>query len=121
MNDITCADRCGFNCKTVAFEQATNEANDLVAKLGSGWKPDVWHNCGWNYAAAKGIARVHPQRRGSSVHGGWVVTGYSAYLNATGKQFIARAADPNDALGYAVQDARTTIERMKQEFGDLLD
>jgi len=84
----------------------------LAERLGPEWTPEVWENCGWNYAANNGAANVHPSRAGSAIKGEWAVNGYTCYLNLE-QQFIARADDPVNAFHFAVQDARSFISRME--------
>lgn len=109
---IKCGPRCGFGCTQVAFDRATSEAAALAERLGPEWTPEVWENCGWNYAANNGPANVHPSRAGSAIKGEWAVNGYTCYLNLE-QQFIARADDPVNAFHFAVQDARSFISRME--------
>lgn len=46
---------------------------------------------------------------------------YEATVFIAGRQFMAYGTDPRAALGHAVHDARTYIERMTQELDSLLD
>jgi hypothetical protein len=54
--DKFCAPACGGGCTYAAFRLATRRATDLCKALGPGWKPDVWENLGWHYAAYFGKA-----------------------------------------------------------------
>jgi len=112
--DVYCSSRCGFNCKRAAYDRAVIEADALATCLGEGWRPEVWENCGWCYAAHKGVMHVHPKRQGSSIAGAWEVSGYTCYFNSA-KQVVTDAILPEDAVGFAVQDARTLIERLRED------
>lgn len=111
--DTYCAPRCGLGCKRAAYDRAVEEANALANRLGQGWEPVVWDNLGWHYGATKGVARVRPRfgRWPDFRTGKWSVTGYTVYLNSA-KQFVAHGDTPEDALGFAIQDARTTEHRI---------
>lgn len=108
---VYCSPACGFNCYSAAYEQAVKEAELLAEELGTGWNPEVWENCGWNYSVSKNVATVHPTRQGSALHGAWKVVGYSAWINSV-HQCIAEAKNACDALGFALQDARTAARRI---------
>jgi hypothetical protein len=77
--------------------------------MGDGWTPEVWENCGWHYRATKGVAAISPNCFGGVVSGDWNITGYTVYFN-TAHQFDAGAETAEDALGFAIQEARG-IER----------
>ena len=112
--DTYCSPSCGFGCSKAAFDQATAEAAALVKLLGEGWSADVWENWGWHYAAVKGCVQIHPSISGRAITGGWEVTGYTCYFN-TEKQHIARAKEAADALGFATQDVRGSIDKMRAD------
>lgn len=81
----------------------------------------MWENLGWHYYARKRHATVGPALTGDPRTGEWTIQHYTATVHTSGRQFMAHGIDPRDALGHVVQDARTCIERMKQELDDLLD
>lgn len=121
-DEVYCSPSCGFKCTKRAYDRAVKEAAELAARMGDGWEARVWENWGWNYKAVKGLASVSPtMTKGSSIRGDWIVGGYSCYFNTRSKQFIAKADAPEDALGFAIQDARTAIERMRQDCEDVLE
>jgi hypothetical protein len=105
-----CSPRCGGGrfCRKEWYDRAVSEGDALAAVLGDGWAPRVWENLGWHYEVHKGAATVHVHRDHRDG-----TTSYSAWIEARGAhpQIIAHAADPHDALGFAVQDARTLIAR----------
>lgn len=121
-----CSPRCGFGCSRAGFDRATDEARLLATRLGGAWKPEVWENGGWHYRATNGEHAIHVKTVGSRLDDLWTVTGYWADLRFqelpmfnNGIQVIAHADDPNDALGFAVQDARTIIGRMEETLAAL--
>lgn len=54
-----CAPACGGRCTHAAYVQTKRRAAVLCKKLGRGWKPEVWENLGWHFAATKGGLRVY--------------------------------------------------------------
>ena len=130
-----CSPGCGRQCRKEWFDHATKRANELAAALGDGWEPHVWENLGWHWSAIKGDAQIHPNedRREGFGPDGYPVTSYTCYLNCrstvgemdqhggTAAQFIARADDPNDALGFSVQKARTHLARVTESLDGLLN
>lgn len=46
-----CSPWCGAKCTIVAFDAAGIKAKALADRLGPEWKPRVWENMGWHYAA----------------------------------------------------------------------
>lgn len=115
---IRCSEWCGFGCTQAAFDQATKEASEMVARLGPGWTARVWENGGWHYSAVKGVAEVHANICGSALMGGWTVRNYTTYLNSQ-KQVIADAATPEDSLGFTVQDMRTLLRCIEDDLAVL--
>lgn len=103
--EVYCSPRCGAGCTHAAFERATAEAEALCSRLGEGWRPRVWENMGWHYAAQKGCLALHPNTGGSTVKPGWRVTGYTAFFNSA-RQIVIRDESPFDAVSRAVRDAR---------------
>lgn len=121
---IYCSPRCGCKCTKAAFDRATKEANALAARMGEGWEPDVWENCGWHYLVFKGEMTIHTiYSNKHHKNGGFVVESYSAdfepasiargnYAHAV--QLTAHAATPEDAVGFVTQDARSLIQRITE-------
>lgn len=54
---VYCAPACGHGCKHSDYLTAQRRAARLCAKLGKGWRPNVWENLGWHYSAK--FAGVH--------------------------------------------------------------
>ena len=104
-----CSPACGSGhyCRKEWHDEAVRKAGELAAQLGDGWEPHVFENLGWHCKVKKGCASVWPARDGflARIEPG-VVIGHAAL------QFIAEGETPEDALGFAVQDARTTMSRV---------
>lgn len=116
-----CSRRCGRGCLKSEFDAAVREASELAAKVGEGWEPHVCENSGWHYRVEKGVAAIYPNRDfwARQPDGVVPVTGYTAYINS-GCQFICKAEAPEDAIGFATQEARTFIARVSGDLADLI-
>lgn len=57
-----CARWCGRGCTQAEYDAAREAARALAARLGPGWKGNVWENLGWHYQAVsrKGFVKVNP-------------------------------------------------------------
>lgn len=55
---LYCSAACGGKCTHAAYLTAKRRAAALVKSLGPGWKPEVWENLGWHFAAINGAMRV---------------------------------------------------------------
>lgn len=89
-----CSPGCGAGCTIQQFNRATKAAAKLAARMGKGWKPDVWENLGWFYrvVSADGRVEIHPpQRRGDTY---WV----AVESDADTGQYTADGATPEKAL-----------------------
>lgn len=119
---VYCSPRCGGKCLKEHYDNAVTAADALAARMGAGWKPAVWENLGWHYRVEKGVAVLHAKedRRKPAVNGAYPITGYMVFLNSA-KQFVSHAATPEDALGFAAQDARTLIARVAADLDALFD
>tara|TARA_R110002074_G_scaffold280676_1_gene452049 strand:- start:1458 stop:1925 length:468 start_codon:yes stop_codon:yes gene_type:complete len=121
---IYCSPRCGCKCTKAAFDRATKEANALAARMGDGWAPEVWENCGWHYTVAKGEMTIHIMHgRKRHKDGGFVAESYWASFKPASiehgnhTQAISLTADadtPEDAVGFVTQDARSLIQRITE-------
>ncbi len=62
--DVYCSPACGYDCKHEAFLLAHLNAERLARRCGPDWKPHVWENLGWHYAAtsAGNFIKVHPSK-----------------------------------------------------------
>jgi hypothetical protein len=100
---VYCSPRCGFQCTRKAFDRATTEAAHLAHRLGPGWKPHVWENCGWHYEVSMldGLVEVRPTLGiGGTLSGDWKVQGYSCWIQME-EQIIESAVTPEDAINKA--------------------
>lgn len=119
-----CSPACGGGtfCKKSWFDQAESEANALAERMGAGWEPCVWENLGWHYSVRRGNATIHPRRtQGGPVlsYAAWIEPGISIHQHTV--QFIQSADTPDDALGFATQEARTFMSRLSDTLSDLAD
>ena len=126
MGTVYCSPRCGFKCRRVAYDRAVDEADALAARMGDGWSPHVWENWGWNYSVKKGCATISPMKDGSSHKGDWTVTGYTAWIEppsadglGSAIQFIVNGLDPQDALGFATQEANGLIALIRSNLDEI--
>lgn len=113
--DEFCSPNCGFGCTHAAYEQATREARALAERLGGDWKPRVWENTGWRYEVGLGVCRITVTLKGGgAISGGWVVAGYTAWIN-TSPQFISEIREtPEEAF-------REALGLMQEVFDQLSD
>jgi hypothetical protein len=113
-----CSPRCGFGCKKADYDAAVIEADALALRMGNGWQPEILESGGrWHITVAKGDTKitVHPDFRGTeqpTTYMAWIEPGVT--LRQHVMQFICSANTPEDALGFAVQEARTTIHRINE-------
>jgi hypothetical protein len=119
---VYCSPSCGCRCTWADFEWATAQAKVLAERLGDGWRPHVHENGGWWWLAVKGqtplhagLAEVHP-RTGADRR---TIIGYSAWINpateGVAQVITDTVADPVEALGLAMQEARTRSLRFSGE------
>ncbi len=112
---VYCSPACGGKCTMEDFEWATKEAEKLARLMGDGWEPHVWENLGWHYRVTNGVAAVHPRKQRNPETGAWEVPGYWANVLCAVGQFNAKATDPLEAYGIAVQDLRSKLDRARAE------
>lgn len=115
--DIYCAPWCGCKCKKVDYDHCVKAADELAAKMGKGWEPDVWENMGWHYAIKAKHAQIHVNENFKD--GARTVRSYWADIRAGGKQFCATAETPDAALGIVVQEARTFLSQATADLNEL--
>lgn len=101
-----CAGAKGF-CTRAAYDRAVNKSNTLARRLGDGWEPEVWENLGWFWRVSKGAFDVRED------HGEYSVTFNGPSVGHFVVQISASAETPEDAIGFATQDARTLIRRIE--------
>lgn len=111
-----CSPECGGGkfCRKEWYDKAVSDADALCARLGQGWEPIVHENLGWHYRVRKGAVKVYDDSRD--------VPRFSAWIEVPGvPQIIASGPTPEDAIGYAVQDARTMMARLSNALAVLSD
>lgn len=94
---IYCSPACGCRCTYAAWRLATENGNDLVKRMGSGWELKVWENMGWHYRVRKGGCLLHANTHGDT-------TAYTAYFN-TATQFVHTSDTPETAVVMAAMAA----------------
>jgi len=112
---VYCSPACGGGCTHAAHRAASRAAAALAARLGHGWKPRVWENLGWYYAAEvptpKGWAgfdgrlEVHPVLTGGGKGKPARFVRYDAYLGS----YVGSGRAPEEAVLAAVHDARRDL------------
>lgn len=107
--DTYCSPACGGGCTKSAHDKALADAAALAERLGAGWTPHVWENLGWHWDVRKGVATIRP-----------VGDAYRVTLDVAPRVDV-EAETPEDAVGFATQEARTNLERLKAALDDLLD
>lgn len=117
--DIYCSPRCGCKCTYEAYLKAKSDADALCETMGDDWEPAIWENCGWHYRAKNGVATIHPPVGGIPTYSAWIEVGVIG-VGENHLQFICSAETPQDALGFAVQEARTAVHRINAALEDLL-
>jgi hypothetical protein len=116
---IYCAPRCGCKCTREDYERACRDGAEIAAALGDGWTVRVWENGGWHCEVVKGIARVDRDYE-IPYSSPRKISGYSAWLNSeVCGQIIVHGADPVEALGLAMQEARTKLLRYEAELNEV--
>lgn len=111
---LYCSPACGCGCTRAAFEAATLAAQKLAERLGKGWKPNVWENCGWHYSVISscGKWKVHP-------HTYKGVTDYTVFLGDAGRPggVWAESATTPEA---AIKKTRATAQEAIVYYTELL-
>ncbi|KKK48897.1 hypothetical protein LCGC14_3140510 [marine sediment metagenome] len=95
---VYCSPGCGRGCTKAEYDLAVRDGNALAQRMGEGWVSEVWENLGWHYRAEKGVASVSFTRWHSGSE-------YTVYFY-TVPPVVTSAETPEDALGFAVQEAR---------------
>ena len=98
LGGIYCSPACGGGCTRADYDRAVRASKALAERMGEGWEPQVWENLGWYCAVKKGIASIRPPSRNYD-------NKYTIYFNTT-PQVVTSAETPEDALGFALQEAR---------------
>lgn len=115
---LYCSPLCGCACTKAEHDQATKAGAALAKVMGAGWEPRIWENGGWHYSVSKGVATIHVS--GHRLLGrSFKILGYWADIKTGGRQFIGEAKDPEDAYGFAIQDARGAARAIEADLADL--
>lgn len=101
-------------------EHAKQKAKDLVKRLkGKGWKPEVWENLGWHWAARNGHWNVFPSCASDK---------FTCLLGdgSCGKALFHKAGefydkDPNKAVAKQLQYAKEALAEFVAEHQGIID
>ena len=107
--DIYCSPRCGHGCTHSAYLNAVAAADALAARIGPDWKPHVWENLGWHYAAHSACDRwkVHAHLRNGREDD------YTAFLGPAGEGggiWAERGETPQEAIEHTKARALAQTE-----------
>ena len=124
---VFCSSWCGFGCSRAAYDRACLEAAALVARMGYGWKSEIWENAGWYYRVVKGRTALYADTVGDNISGKWAISSFTARItlaplpDTVGPlQFVHSADTPEDALRSAVETARVTVQRIGNALTEIL-
>lgn len=105
-----------FDCLHQDYLEADALSRQVASALGDGFQPRTWDNGGWYWEVTKGIARVSPG------------VGQAFYCSLNFREtggstlnIVAGADKPEDALGLAVQQARTLFVQFNASLDALLN
>lgn len=131
---VYCAPACGRKCTQAEHDLALKRAKALVAKLGADkWKPRVWENLGWHYAAQSkcdrmSVSEYWPSRNRSdavSKLGALVPDHYTCFMNEAGQlpggRWVGEGKTPQEAVADAVAQARDERDRLLAVLDGILD
>lgn len=116
-----CSPRCGFGCTWAAHVRATREAEALAARLGHGWRPHVWENCGWNYEAIRGVCEIQPSIKGGNLDAKWSVNGYTAWIQTEPQYISSLQPTPEEALREAMMKMKAAFDALAASFGEAIE
>lgn len=108
---VYCSPLCGGRCKRADYDAAHRAANDLAKRMGDGWTPSVWENLGWHWSVEKGAMTIRQW--------GDQFTAQFDISDSPVVQVFADAETPEDALGFALQEARGLERRIAAACSDL--
>ena len=110
---IYCSPWCGRMCTKDEYDQAVAGGESLARRMGDGWRSTVWENLGWHYKVQKGVAEIYPD-----IYRGELV-GYIVFFR-TSTCITAHALTPEDALVFAVHDARGIERKIASDLAEIL-
>ncbi len=104
-----CSPACGGHCLREDYDRAVKLANALCKRLGDGWKPRVWENCGWHLSVEKGKLELH---RNSARR-------YWANFGATARQFEDHGDTPEAAIESVLKMANEAVVTIQAELKEI--
>lgn len=105
-----CSSACGSGCTWKAYREAVQNAERLAKTLGQFWKPRVWENLGWHWAARLELpCNLEGGRSTADVHPSVVGGTYWCSIVLAGEQSCATAHMPKVALRRAMKLAESKV------------
>lgn len=106
-----CSPWCGSRCKLVDFDAAGIKARALADRLGQMWKPYVWENMGWHYAAItdSGFHMMEYDDRHRKYKDGF---GRLYYSVTTGTIYSGKGDTPEEAIRDALDPIKSELDRL---------
>ena len=103
---VKCAAWCGRGCTLGEYRVAVVAARRLAARLGPGWKVDVFENMGWHFSVVSRCDRMKVHQDGGT---------FTAYFGEPGPggRWVAAAKTPRRAVARVVRAARRDLRRLK--------
>lgn len=114
LGDVFCSPLCGFKCKKADFDRATEQANNLVGQLGTGWRARVWENCGWHFDVKKGDATVSLQRDGL-----YEANILLSFDNVNQQRISEQREDPRAAVEAVIEELNRKVSAFKRALASL--
>lgn len=108
---VYCSPACGHGCTRAEYEECRAHARELCARLGKGWKPDVWENVGWHYAARRGVVHIH------GYHPTLGKPYYSLFFDSMPQLFVGQGKNPVYLLRQAITSVTTQIAQFQRQVG----
>ena len=99
-----CAKWCGSGCTEEAYQKARRGGAALAKQLGKGWKPRVWENMGWHFAAVSSCGRLEVHS-----HGGRSFTAYLGEADQPGGRWAEHGKTPKAAVKATVREGKREL------------
>lgn len=114
---VYCSPACGFDCTYEAFLKAQEEAEALARRCGPRWKPRVWENCGWHYAATSpgNNVKVHPGKIANRTH----YTVFFGCPGSVGGDFTSQGYRLKETINAGLEKAKTRAKNSTALVGEI--
>lgn len=116
--DIYCSPACGGGCTKVEFDRATKNGVELAARMGEGWKLEIWENWGWFSRVISPCGRIRIYIDADSKK---AVTSYTAFLGPPkniGGIWVETASTPEEAMQKVLRVGKRETAWMKGLFDE---